>query len=94
MSIARWWHSKGFGIQSPWAFKFVTTVLKDRSNLEPRVAEYMGDTPWKLVRDIRKTNKKEWKEIVDDPCATAIFDMKDTGIAVYDPKRYKMIYRI
>lgn len=28
--ISRWWHSFGFGIQSPWAYSLVTDVICER----------------------------------------------------------------
>ncbi len=29
-NISRWWHSFGFGIQSPWAYSMVTDVICER----------------------------------------------------------------
>ncbi|MBQ0143416.1 MAG: hypothetical protein KBT06_11605 [Prevotellaceae bacterium] len=96
MNIIRWWHSKGFGIQSPWAFRLVTEVLNDRkNNLHERLRDYLGDYPrWVIVEHIDKENKTIWKTIVSDETATATFDMKHLGLAVYDPKRYKQHYII
>lgn len=95
MIISRWWHRKGFGIQSPWAYSLVTEVLCHKDNLRQRLQEYLGDTPrWVLIDDIRHTGKAEWKSIVADPSATATFDMRNKGLAVYDPKRYKQHYEI
>ncbi len=28
--ISRWWHSLGFGIQSPWAYSLVTDVIAEK----------------------------------------------------------------
>ncbi len=28
--ISRWWHSLGFGIQSPWAYSLVTDVISEK----------------------------------------------------------------
>ena len=123
MCIARWWHSKGFGIQSPWAYRLVTTVLQDRKDLRPRLEKYFAATQqgeaatqqgapstssgtgndeqgagevvrWVLLEDIRGRDREEWKRIVADPEATAVFDMRTQALVVYDPKRYKQIYRI
>lgn len=95
MLISRWWHSKGFGVQSPWAYKLVTTVLCDRKNLMPRLKAFLGDEPrWELVEDIRGRNRTRWREIVADSDATATFDMWSQGLVVYDPKRWKQHYKI
>lgn len=95
MSIIRWWHSKGFGVQSPWAYRLVTEVLRDRNDLRPRLQQFLGDDPpWELIEHIDKENKSRWKSIVADPEATATFDMKHLGLVVYDPKRYKQHYVI
>lgn len=95
VNIIRWWHSKGFGIQSPWAFRLVTEVLSDRKDLYPRLQSFLGDNPrWTLLEHIDKENKEQWRAIVADPEATATFDMKHLGLAVYDPKRYKQHYII
>ena len=96
MSITRWWHRKGFGIQSPWAFTLVTTILahRERSDWKKQMTTYLGNTRWTLISEINGKNKKVWKELMNDTEATALFDMKDEGLAVYDPKRYKMIYKI
>ena len=29
-AVRRWWHRRGFGVQSPWAYEFVTDALFDR----------------------------------------------------------------
>jgi hypothetical protein len=31
-NISRWWHSMGFGIQSPWAYSFVKDVIGEKSS--------------------------------------------------------------
>lgn len=95
MFISRWWHRKGFGIHSPWAYDLVTTVLCDREDLMPRLREYLKDEPrWELVEDIRGKNRERWRAIVADPEATATFDMWSEGLVVYDSKRWKMHYEL
>ena len=94
MGLIRWWHSKGFGIQSPWAYKLVTEVLSNRKDLQSRLQDALIGYEWILVEDINGKNRTQWQSIVNDPRATATFDMKKSGLAVYDPKRYKQHYTI
>mgnify|MGYP007022090501 CR=1 FL=1 len=43
MLIARWWHQRGFGVQSPWAYELVRDALFDRHRFY--AFDTLGGTP-------------------------------------------------
>ncbi|MBO6287632.1 MAG: hypothetical protein J6M94_03480 [Prevotella sp.] len=58
------------------------------------LASYADEQAMMVLADIgsSKEGKRLWRHIVDDPRATATFDLYWCGIALFDPKRIKQNY--
>ncbi len=81
--IVRATKCQGFGIQSPWAFRFARNVINEHKSVVVMPHIYKNSV-----------NKRLWRFIVNDTKGQECFDLYYCGLAFLDQKRHPHYYKI
>lgn len=78
-SISRWWRSRGFGIHSPFAYRFITAVLYDSRRAYYAYADF--DSVARSRRE-RKSARRAYRVAADlDPADIVVAETVSPAVA-------------